>query len=56
MPHFSKEERQVLIPAVHAFAEHSPDPKVRGLFKRILKRLEASDRHHAKKDAEGRKQ
>lgn len=47
MPRFSKEERVLLIPAVAAFAEHSPDPKVRGRFKDILRKLQQSDKHHA---------
>lgn len=56
MPRFSKEEREVLIPAVHAFAEHSPDPKVRAKFKNILMKLRESDKHHAKKETQGGKQ
>lgn len=47
MPRFSKEERAILIPAVEAFASEAPDPKIRGRFKDILRKLQQSDNHHS---------
>lgn len=44
MPRFSNEERQLLIPAVQVWAEEARDPKVRGRFKDILRKLQQSDK------------
>ena len=55
MPRFSKQERTVLIEVVSAFAESSPDRNVRSFLNSALRKLKASDEHHAKKEAEGRK-
>ncbi len=55
MPRFSKEERSVLIPAVEAFASEARDPKVRGRFKDILRKLQQSDNHHSQQATAQRK-
>ncbi|MBA1157797.1 hypothetical protein [Microvirga mediterraneensis] len=55
MPHFSKEEREVLIPLIEDWAKNAKDENARRQLTRSLKRLQDSDRHHAAKDAEGRK-
>jgi hypothetical protein len=55
MPRFSKEERAILIPAVEAFASEAPDPKIRGRFKDILRKLQQSDSHHSQQAAQRKK-
>lgn len=55
MPRFSREERAVLIPAVEDFAKEAPDPKVRGRFKDILRKLQQSDTHHDRRAEEQRR-
>jgi len=55
MPRFSREERAVLIPAVEDFAKEALDPKVRGRFKDILRKLQQSDKHHAEQAAAQRR-
>lgn len=55
MPHFSKEERQVLIPLLEDWATNAKDENARRQLVRSLKRLQDSERHHAKREAEGRK-
>jgi hypothetical protein len=55
MPRFSKEERTVLIEVVSTFAETAQDAKIRARLNSALRKLKASDEHHAKREAEGRK-
>lgn len=53
MPRFSKGERQVLIEIATAFAETTQDRRVRSWLNSALRKLKASDEHHAKREAEG---
>ena len=55
MPRLSKEERPVLIEGVSPFAETAQDTKIRARLNSALRQLKASDDHHARKEAEGRK-
>lgn len=54
MPRFSKEERRALIGAAEAFLD-AKDPEIRAGIRSALRKLKASDEHHAKREAEGRK-
>lgn len=55
MPRFSKNERTVLIACAEAFASNTADLKVRSTLNSALRKLKASDEHHTKREAEGRK-
>lgn len=53
MPRFSKEERTVLIACAEAFAHNTADANIRARLNSALRKLKASDEHHAKREAQG---